>query len=357
MYGRALQLSNEMNDCPRTWCARGSSARHTAPVMRPHQLLAACAVFVLTAASSACQSGALTSTQDERSCVVSSAAVVAPAAEPRAPAVAASPALLDAELVAALPPSRAQAVEAEPYPNMYRTFELSLGLAAYDNFDTTMRVTGDSGLGALLDLEDLLGLDEDQSVFRADTFYRFSPRHRLNLSYYDIDRDGDKTIEEDLVIGDVTFPAGSGVATQFDTTILKLSYQYNFVTDLRTAIGASIGLHTMKFDTRFETQSGTFEESFKATAPLPVLGLHAEYALSPKWKLLGSSEFFQIELGDFDGFLADNRLSLEHNLFKHVGWGIGFNSFTLDASVEDDNLTADVEYAFQGLMIYLRAIP
>ncbi len=294
----------------------------------------------------------MSSSQVERRCVVAPT-VAAGAAEPLAQAGVMSSDWLAAERVSALPPAQ----EAEPYPNMYRTFELSLGLAAYDNFDTSMQISSDVGVGALLDLEDLLGLEDNQSVFRADAFYRFSPRHRINMSYYDIGRSGSETIVEDIVIGDVTFPAGSGVDSKLDTTILKLSYQYNFVADLRTAIGASIGLHTMRLDTEFKTQTGGgFQESFKATAPLPVLGLHGEYALSPKWKLLGSAEFFQIDMGTFDGFLADNRLSLEHNLFEHVGWGIGFNSFTLDASVEDDDLTADVEYAYQGLMIYVRGI-
>lgn len=263
---------------------------------------------------------------------------------------------LESEYVPLIGRSVSQAQEAEPYPNMYRTFELSLGAAAYDNFDTTMQIDSDVGVGAILDLEDLLGLEENQTVFRGDAFYRFSPRHRINLSYYDIGRSGNKTLADDITIGNATFPAGSTVESQLDTTILKLSYQYNFVTDLRTAIGASIGFHTMEIDSEFKTSSGSIQESFNATAPLPVIGLFAEYALSPSWKLLGSTEFFQIELGEFGGFLADNRLSIENNLFKNVGWGIGFNTFTLDASMEESDLTAEIEYAFQGLMIYLRAI-
>jgi hypothetical protein len=243
------------------------------------------------------------------------------------------------------------------YPNMYRTFELSLGVAAYDNFDTTMQVEGAAGAGAVVDLENVLNLEDDRPVFRADMFYRFSPRHRINLSYYDIGRSGIKTVEEDRQIGDVVFPAGSEVETTLDTTIVKLSYQYNFVTDQRTAIGASFGFHTMAIGTEFETTSGDIRESFDATAPLPVLGLHAEYALSPTWKLLASAELFQIELGDFGGFLSDNRLSIENDLFENVGWGLGFNGFTLDASVEGNNgQEAELEYAFQGLMLYLRVI-
>ncbi len=312
-------------------------------------------VLPIAVALSACRSTTMSSFEGERGFDFDGATTTW-----SAPAVPTGSGVAELEtplLVPAQDHPAAQAQTPEPYPNMYRRFELSLGAAVYDNFDTTMQVESDVGVGAIIDLEDLLGVDDNDTVFRADAVYRFSPRHRINFTYYDIGRSGSKAISDDLVIGNVTIPAGSTVDTEFDTTVLKLAYQYSFVADYRTSIGATIGLHTMTLDTNFSSQVGSIEETFKVTAPLPVIGLQAEYALSHTWKLLASAEVFQIELGQFGGFLADNRLSLENNLFKNVGWGIGYNGFTLDAHMDgDDDLTAEVEYGFQGLMIYLRGI-
>ena len=72
------------------------------------------------------------------------------------------------------------------------------------------------------------------------------------------------------------------------------------------------------------------------------------------WKLLASTELFQIDLGFAQGFVSDNRLAIEHDLFDHAGWGLALNAFTLDAEIEDSPLTADIEYAYQGLLLYLR---
>ena len=36
------------------------------------------------------------------------------------------------------------------------------------------------------------------------------------------------------------------------------------------------------------------------------------------------------------------------------GWGVGFNSFGLNASVEDGDVVADADYAFQGFLVYVR---
>lgn len=238
-------------------------------------------------------------------------------------------------------------------PNLYRRFSLSLGTALYRNFDTSLTVSSDALAGAVLDLEDTLGVSDHSSVFRLDTYYSFSPRHRLDFSYYAIDRNGRRSIPNDINVGEVVIPAGS-VDTTFDTTIFKLAYRYNFVADERTVVGASFGFHTMQFDTSIGTSNNVVEETFKAIAPLPVLGLHGEYALSDKWRLLASAEFLQVDLGSFRGVLVDQRLSIEHDTFEHVGWGLGFNSFNLSANVQDDPLSADIEYAFQGLMLYLR---
>ena len=251
--------------------------------------------------------------------------------------------------------SAAQDAPAEPYPNLYKRFGLAVGAAAYSNFNTTLRVDSDLLVGAVLDLEDTLGVDESSTVLRLDTFYSFNKRHRIDASFYDISRGGSRGIDEDIQVGDVVIPAGSSVDTDFDTLLFKVAYRYNFIADTRTAIGASFGLHGMRIDASLAAENIAIEESFKATVPLPVLGLHWEYALSPTWKLLTSVELLQVDIGDARGFLSDRRLTIEHNPFRNFGWGLGYNGFELDATIEGDgSLTGIVDYSYQGMMLFLR---
>ena len=242
----------------------------------------------------------------------------------------------------------------EPYPNLYRRAGLSLGAALYANFDTTIRVDSGSLISATLDMEDFPGLDDSNFIGCLDAFYSFSPRHRLDLSVYDVQREDSRTIFEEIQVGNVVIPAGE-VDTSLETLIVKAAYRYNFVADARTAIGASLGLHTMGIDLALESPAFEVSESFRATAPLPVIGLHGEYALSERWKLPGSMELFQIDLGFARGLVGDNRLAIEHDLLDHVGLGLAFNGFSLEAEIEDSPLTADLEYAYQGVLLYLRA--
>lgn len=243
----------------------------------------------------------------------------------------------------------------EPYANLHKTFGLSVGGAAYENFDTALRVDSDTLVGAVVDLEDTLGVDDSATVLRADAFYNFNQFHGISLGYYDIRRSGSRTLAEDITFGDQTFFAGSRLDTEFNTKVLKLAYRYNFVADYRTKIGTSLGFHTMEIQTSLNAATLAVDESFRATVPLPVLGLFWEYSLSPSWKLLSSIEVLQVDIGFGRGYVSDTRLTIEHDLFENFGWGFGYNGFKLDATIEgEDRLTGRVQYDFQGLMLFLR---
>lgn len=241
------------------------------------------------------------------------------------------------------------------YPNVNRRGGLSVGAAFLERFDTSLAVSSPTGVGGVLDMEELLGVDERSTVLRLDGFYAFDPRHRVDLSFYDVTRSGTESIAEDVQVGDVVIPAG-GVSTGFDTQVIKAAYRYNFVHDGRAVIGISGGLHLIRVDFDIQSDLGPgISESVSAHLPLPVLGLHTEYALSPTWKLYLGTEVLQVELGSISGWIRDTRFGLDHDPFPNFGWGIGFNSFGLNGSFEDDDLKAEIDYGFQGAMIYLRS--
>ncbi|MFT7671253.1 MAG: hypothetical protein ACI8X5_003970 [Planctomycetota bacterium] len=237
--------------------------------------------------------------------------------------------------------------------NINRTFGIRLGGVAYANFDTTVQVSSETGVGAVLDLEDFLGIDTSHSVVRMDMHYAFNRRHRVDLGYYDINRSGQRNLIDPIDIGDTTFPGGETI-TRMRTRILKLAYRYNFVTEPKTNIGASFGIHTMRIGLDFTSANGSFDESVHATAPLPLFGLHGSHSLSENWALYASGEFFALKLDEFAGAITDIRLGLDWDVFDHVGLGLEFNTFNMAADVKSDGLTADLEYGYGGLGIYLR---
>jgi len=241
-----------------------------------------------------------------------------------------------------------------PYDNLYRRFSLGLGALVLAEFDTNLQVGSSSlGAGAILNLENSLGVDTKATSLRLDSHYAFNRRSSLQFSIYNIERSGKRDLENDIVFGKVIIPAGP-LETEFDTQVVKLSYRYNFVADERTAIAVSAGFHVMGIETGLKSKSFDVEEEFRVTAPLPVLGIHAAYALNHKWTLSASTEIFRISIGDYSGLLTDSQIRIDHDTFEHFGWGMGLNIFDLGLGIDDGDVFADVEFGYIGLMLYIR---
>jgi hypothetical protein len=252
-------------------------------------------------------------------------------------------------------PTDEAGADAAEYMNLRHKFTVSLGGALFSNFASTIKVTGNAGVGAAVDMDDLVGLAKEATAGRIDMSYAFNERHQIDFSYYDIRRSGHTAAtKEDIIFGDISIPAGTAVSSAFNTRIIKLAYRYNFVAEPRTVIGASFGIHSMGMQVSMDSADLSLDESFNQELPLPLLGLHGGYALSKTWSLLADVELMQVDLGNYRGYIGDNRLVLNHDSFEHVGWGVGLNGFRIDASAEGNDLKAQMNYGYQAVMVYLR---
>lgn len=237
-----------------------------------------------------------------------------------------------------------------------RRFSLAVGAQLLSDFDSEIRLDSDSGRGTTIDLEDGLGVESSVQVLRVDADWRISPRHGLNFSFFEIDRQGTRRIDEEIRFGDVVFPIDAKLDTDTKIGVLKLAYRYFFSVGERHEIAASFGFHTM--DMNFELASGLLdrEEDADAVAPLPVVGVTGAYALGQRTRVMAIGEFFALEFDDFDGYLGDIRVTLDHDLSKHFGVGIGYNRFDLDVDLEASDFSGAVDWGYNGLMLYLRGL-
>ena len=224
-----------------------------------------------------------------------------------------------------------------------------------------------SGVGLKIDVEDLLGLDSTNSVFRLDGLWRFSQnrRHRLDFNWFSFRRDGDRRIGQDITIGDgddqTTIAAGTDVEAFFDLDIYQLGYSYSFFQDERIDLAAGFSLYVMPIDFGLRA-TGLIDEqgSENFTAPLPAVGLRMDIALTPKWFIRTGSQVFYIEYEEFKGALLEFKAAIEYNPWKHVGLGLGFD--TLSVNIEADgstdwpgvDLNGTVDFTYTGLQLYLR---
>ena len=240
--------------------------------------------------------------------------------------------------------------------------------------DSNFRI-GDKnlGVGIELDVESLLGLDTSDSSFRIDGGYRFgkTQRHKWEFSWFGFNRSGSTFIDAEIEIPDVPPDGGGGDHSigpgQFDTVfnfdIYKIKYEYSFLYDDRIDVSLGAGLYIMPIEFGFTgvidgVGQSTVEESI--TAPLPVVGLGFDFALTPKWFVRQQAEIFYLSIDDYKGSIANLQFALEYLPWKHVGFGLGID--WMDVSVEAKNITdvpgvdftGSVEFSYLGLQLYLK---
>jgi hypothetical protein len=231
--------------------------------------------------------------------------------------------------------------------------------------DTSFRVG--SGVGLDIDVEELLDLDTTSTVFRTDALWRFSKnrRHRLDFTWFAFKRDGTKQIGQDITIEDgdgnpITIDAGTTVNAFFDLDIYEVAYSYSFFQDDRIDLAAGLGLYIMPLDFGLKATGLIDEEgSAKFTAPLPVLGLRMDFALTPQWFIRTGSQIFYLKYENFSGSVLEFRAALEYNPWKHVGIGLGFDSLVVKVEADGQDypeidFKGNVEFNYTGFQLYLR---
>ena len=239
----------------------------------------------------------------------------------------------------------------------WKPFRLGVGAQLVATVDTTLRVDSPTlGVGSEMDLESDFNVDDRLFVGRVDADWWFAKRHALDFSAFKISREGTRVIDRDIQIGDTFFPVDTEVTAESDLLMVKLAYRYSFLYRPRWRAGASLGLHTVNWNSSWTAGALALDEEFDYTIPLPVLGVFASYAITPRLYLDASSEFFSLEYEEYDGFVNNTRLNLEHHTFEHVGFGIGLDYFLVNASAESESghLSAETEFDYIGVLGYMR---
>ena len=128
------------------------------------------------------------------------------------------------------------------------TFTISGGVFL-SSFDTSAQVDTSLGIGTGINLEDDLGLSSDETTFWGDVSWRFARKHHLTVGYFGFTRDANAVAEEEITIGDETFPVGASLSTEFKVQIVPFAYSYSFMNEEKYEFGASLGVHwyTMEF--------------------------------------------------------------------------------------------------------------
>jgi hypothetical protein len=235
-------------------------------------------------------------------------------------------------------------------------FNLSVGAFFVTHTDGTVRLdhsVGPANIGTSIDWHRDLGGETNKTVPRIDGYYRFSAKHRVDFSWYSIDRSGLITTQRDIDFGNINFPAGTTIDSRLETKVFKVAYTYSFyrTADIETAL--TFGLHITNIKASLQSAGLGISEAESTTAPLPVFGYRIDYSLSPKWWVRSKYELFFLDrLKEVQGSLSDFTVAIEHRTFKHFGFGFGLDRTSANFDVSHNRKSLSLDSVLTGFMLY-----
>ncbi len=249
----------------------------------------------------------------------------------------------------------------------------------YSHSDSSMDVTNPAlGNEFKLDFESDLELKEKQFLPFFEFKYQFSDTNHVIVDWKQLHREGvtqgvDQAFQ--MQIDDTVYDvkADTELSTTLNIDIARLSYGHDFYQSDDLTFGLSIGVHAMFIETGFEGSINSCNASTlvnnicteqpipsmvdeSVTAPLPNLGIYANYNLAPGWELKTHAQYFQIKLDDVDGRLIDIKAEVEAHINGRWYMSAAFTYYQVDVDIEQDThqdsvANHNVSYSFIGPMI------
>ena len=236
-------------------------------------------------------------------------------------------------------------------------FKIQLGSYFIRDTNTEVGINSTVGnIGTTIELERDLGTDDTASIPRINGYYRFNNKHRIEYSWYEVDRKGTKTTSIEFTVDGEVFAASSLVETEIKSKFYEIDYAYSFYRSPEVELSFMAGLNIIDYSVRLNNKTSGKNEMAEVTAPLPVFGLLMDYNITPRWLVHFRFETFYIEINDkIRGSLINGELGTEYRLLKNVGLGIGLNRYTVDAKIKSSKYTGKITDIYRGINIYAAA--
>jgi hypothetical protein len=243
----------------------------------------------------------------------------------------------------------------------WEKYSFTLGYFVSD-IDTSIRMGGGTGLD--IDLEDTLNLESSMSVVRLEGFRRFN-RHRIDLSWFAMKRNATRTVGEDFTIEnndgeEVTISAGSVVDSYLNLDLYKLTYSYSFIQDERIDLAGIFGLYVAPIGVGISAQGLIDKKGAQSfTAPLPLIGLRMDFAVTPRWFIRYQGQCFYLAYKEFSGSIYSSSAAVEYKALENIGFGLGYDIFSMKMESDGQDypavdLRGNVRFQYAGLMLYAK---
>ncbi|CAE6961154.1 Has lipid A 3-O-deacylase activity. Hydrolyzes the ester bond at the 3 position of lipid A [Vibrio sp. B1FIG11] len=223
-----------------------------------------------------------------------------------------------------------------------------------------------------IDFESDLDLKELTVLPYVEVEYYFNKKHSVYVDWRSLHREATRTAVTkpfEVTINGTTYAvqAGSKLTTELNIDIARLGYGYQFYTSDKWAVDVLAGLHVMWLSLGLDGKLGAKVSGVDeipvmfvddavlsdVTAPLPDLGIRAEYSLNEDWILKSHAQIFYLAVDDIEGYLLELDVGAKYFFTDQFSMTGSFNYYEVGVDYESDKSALDVTYRFYGPMLTL----
>jgi hypothetical protein len=251
---------------------------------------------------------------------------------------------------------------ADSHPILADKYFLSAGIYFPER---SFKISVDASVPSLerqIDISEQFKLKSSETTEAFEFGWRFGEKWLLRGQYFSVGGSRSATLEEDVVWGDYTFGAGTGIYGGIDVAITRLYVGRTFRKDNIQEFGIGGGMHLLDLSAFIggtaiiNNDPPVFtERRASTTGPLPNLGGWYIRSLSKKLALNVRLDWLSADIDKYDGTIINAALGLNYALAEHFGVGVSYNHFELDIGITDDNWKGSAEQRINGPFLYLTA--
>ncbi len=222
--------------------------------------------------------------------------------------------------------------------------------------DTFVRADNRSGgLGSGINLESDVGLDDSKSAPGFDVAWRFLPRHRVQLGYLNLERDGSRSLNQNLTFRDTVYPASAQAIASFDSRVVTLSYLYSLYQTPQTEMALGVGINQSRLRAGLGLSAAGQQaiETVSEDAPLPTVQFQLGTRLGDSLVADFRGQWLAARADGVRGDLRALAGGLTWFGWKSLGIELGYAYWKFDLDVNRSSWTGELRYSLKGPTVSL----
>jgi hypothetical protein len=117
-------------------------------------------------------------------------------------------------------------------------------------------------------------------------------------------------------------------------------------------LGVALGFHVTKFEAELSTSGGSAGDG-KVLAPLPVVSMYGQFALTDEWSIGGRLDALRLQYDPFYGSILSVGVDALWQPWRHLGFGLGWRTLQISGGLSSADWDGELATNYTGPIAYV----